>query len=51
MSRVAGTVNIFTIPWGGIEVNGKERKTSEKGKCRNLKLIIKKQEYKKKELW
>ena len=38
MPRVAGTVNIFTIPWGEIEVNGKERKTSEKGKRRNLKL-------------
>ena len=32
MPRVAGTVDIFTIPWGGIEVNGKGRKTGEKGK-------------------
>lgn len=30
MPRVAGTVDIFTIPWGGIEVNGKERKNHDK---------------------
>jgi len=26
---VAGCVNIFTIPWGGIEVNGNEGETAE----------------------
>ena len=40
MPRDAGTVDIFTIPWGGIEVNGKERKNSEKGKMSKIEIEI-----------